>query len=534
MLPLVLAATALGYSLWAGRAEPSLIRGVGFVLLYLAVPLAILYVVSLRRPTYDPKFLLFAAPAYHLLLGLGAAALLRLASLWQRPFFRAAVITASLLFSLLIVTIPSASVLRAYYFDPSYARDDYRSLASHIQASARPGDAIILDAPGQKEIFGYYYRGSLPIYPLPRQRPMDEAATAQDLERIAGSHTRLWVVFWAVQESDPTGFVERWLGQRAYKTAGRWYGNVRLALYQLPSASGGTRLPVHANLGGKARLVSFSLATSSRPGQESLARLAAGDTLPLTLFWESLSPMTERYKVFVHLLGPRLNLWGQHDSEPSGGSRPTPAWQPGETIVDNHGLPILPGTPPGLYQIEVGMYHPLSGQRLPVIGPNGQAQGDRIVLGSVLVERPAAPPSLASLAIEYPLEVHYRELHLLGYESFKLGTQPGNLDLRSGERAHLALLWQADKRPQQDYRITALILDEAGQVVVKADGVDYPTSQWLERELVRDQYQLPLNIPPGRYRLAIQVQADQGQVRPTGPTLRLDRGRLILREVQIK
>ena len=36
-----------------------------------------------------------------------------------------------------------------------------------ISANPRAGDAIILDAPNQEEVFRYYYHGDAPVYPLP-------------------------------------------------------------------------------------------------------------------------------------------------------------------------------------------------------------------------------------------------------------------------------------------------------------------------------------------------------------------------------
>ncbi|HYO88857.1 MAG TPA: glycosyltransferase family 39 protein, partial [Candidatus Limnocylindrales bacterium] len=57
--------------------------------------------------------------------------------------------------------------LPALYSDPALQRADYRAIAAEIGARERPGDAIILDAPNQDEVFRYYYRGETPIFLLP-------------------------------------------------------------------------------------------------------------------------------------------------------------------------------------------------------------------------------------------------------------------------------------------------------------------------------------------------------------------------------
>jgi hypothetical protein len=49
-------------------------------------------------------------------------------------------------------------------------------------------------------------------------------------------------------------------------------------------------------------------------------------------------------------------LIAQRDSEPGGGLNLTTIWQPGEIIVDNHGLLIPADTPPGQYTVLLGLY----------------------------------------------------------------------------------------------------------------------------------------------------------------------------------
>ena len=133
----------------------------------------------------------------------------------------------------ILVTFFDSRSLIAYYDDPKYARDDYRALAQFIQTREEKGDAIVLNAPNQIEILDYYYRGVLARYPLPAQRPLDEAATGDDLARLVASHARLWLVEWAVRESDPQGFIDNWLGQRYRGTQVGQFGQVKLLLYQV-------------------------------------------------------------------------------------------------------------------------------------------------------------------------------------------------------------------------------------------------------------------------------------------------------------
>ena len=59
----------------------------------------------------------------------------------------------------------------------------------------------------------------------------------------------------------------------------------------------------------------------------------------------------------------------------------------GEVIVAQHEIPVNPGTPPGEYSIEVGMYELETGERLAIFDEDGKRlEGDRILLGKVEVE----------------------------------------------------------------------------------------------------------------------------------------------------
>jgi hypothetical protein len=59
------------------------------------------------------------------------------------------------------------------------------------------------------------------------------------------------------------------------------------------------------------------------------------------------------------------------DSPPSSGLYPTDHWAVGENIRDRHILSIPAQLAPGNYSIEIGMYLPSTGIRLP-IGPENR------------------------------------------------------------------------------------------------------------------------------------------------------------------
>ncbi len=177
-------------------------------------------------------------PAWTILVAAGGVGVSRAAVRWGArrglaPSGRsvlAGVVGAGLLAMLLV---PTARSLAAYYFDPAYARDDYRGLARRVAELEQPSDAVILTAPGQAEIFGYYYRGSADLFPLPAQRPINPADTLARLEAVANGHRRVWFVRWAASEADPDDLIGGWLHDHGRPTLLERFGRVELHRYDL-------------------------------------------------------------------------------------------------------------------------------------------------------------------------------------------------------------------------------------------------------------------------------------------------------------
>ena len=115
-------------------------------------------------------------------------------------------------------------------------------------------------------------------------------------------------------------------------------------------------------------------------GDDSIAR---GQSLPLDLFWRADQASTNSYTVFVHLVDSTGRVLADADSPPSSGLYPTDRWQTGEDVRDRHTLKIPSDIQPGNYSIEIGMYLPSTGARLPIASAAGQA--DKIVLTKVKV-----------------------------------------------------------------------------------------------------------------------------------------------------
>lgn len=309
------------------------------------VIVAALFYILLELTTRYLRFLIPAQIGFALWMGRGVWVLWTLQTrersgmIRHLPKFTAA-------FAAMVLLLNLANGLPLLYDDPRYQRDNYRALAAEIEAELREGDAVILSAAGLSEIFGYYYRGAAPVYPLPTSR--DPAEIRADTEAVIVESGRVFAVFYGTAEQDPDGIVEKTLNEQAYPVSDVWRGDVRLVRYVMPAELGA---PVEsgAQFGDFITLAQYQLSSSeARPGE----------LLQLRLNWSTSAILTAPYKVFVQLLMPDGTLATQRDSEPNGGLSPTMTWQPGEIVSDAHALILPDNLAPGDYSLIVGLYPP--------------------------------------------------------------------------------------------------------------------------------------------------------------------------------
>jgi mannosyltransferase len=277
-----------------------------------------------------------------------------------------AMVRFATLFAVGALWLTMAQGLPFLYDDPRYQRDDYRGLAQTIALQTSPQDAVILSAGGLQEIFGYYYGGSAPIYPLPTDtNPRDDVAF------LVKNHPRLFVVFYGEREQDPDGIIESTLDREAFAIDSVWWDDMRFVRY----ASASAPMPPQAQnklFGANITLLDSALSAES---------FKQGDTRPLliALTWQTDAPLTTRYKVFVQVLDAGGQLVAQRDSEPVNGSAPTITWQANVAQSDHHAL-LLNALPSGQYTLIMGLYDVNTGERLLV------ENSDFVILAMLRVE----------------------------------------------------------------------------------------------------------------------------------------------------
>lgn len=134
--------------------------------------------------------------------------------------------------------------------------------------------------------------------------------------------------------------------------------------------------PLDVDFNRQTRLTGYHLSQPLRPG----------GSLDLTLFWQVEMPITIDFTVFVQVVSATTTtIVTQADSKPQNGFYPTNYWQPGETVIDLHSVPLPANLSPGAYDILLGLYEAETGQRLQILDEAGVFKSDHLRLTGIRV-----------------------------------------------------------------------------------------------------------------------------------------------------
>jgi hypothetical protein len=252
--------------------------------------------------------------------------------------------------------------------------------------------------------------------------------------------------------------------------------------------------PLEGEFGGELQLLGYDL---------NVQPVLSGNPLVVTLYWQVLRPPSSDRFVYVRLVDLQGRIWASADSPPVMGFWLPSRWEPGMVIEDAQALEIPPGTPPGLYHLEVGLYEPATGQ---VMAAGGQpvGQGGGLLLGEVTVEWQALPPGEIDLPhlTNTQLSPHAR---LLGYETLSEAAT-------SGDVLPVRLAWQEASSLFQWGDITENLVmfewsREGQPEAEQLEALPLPIGQWGRGAVLRSQHELivPPTLETGRYDLRVML-----------------------------
>lgn len=233
----------------------------------------------------------------------------------------------------------------------------------------------------------------------------------------------------------------------------------------------------------------------------------SGAALPLDLFWRlSGEPVAVDYSSTIMLRDPAGNAVASGGSFMPGDVA-TRNWLPGAYVQERLLLVIPPGTPPGIYTLEAGLYDPQTLGALSRINEAGNPADVKAVIGPVTVTQPDAP---ALPAVDHPVgERVTAGLRLLGLDPL-----PDSAD--AGQEIAVVWQWRADSAPTQEVRGQVVWLDESGEVAAAAPGIPLtpglPVMQWGAGDAWTGRAALfvPGRLEAGNYTVAVRLVDESG------------------------
>jgi hypothetical protein len=173
------------------------------------------------------------------------------------------------------------------------------------------------------------------------------------------------------------------------------------------------------------------------------------------------------------------------------GNYPTTEWREGEVVIDTHVIKVPPDIPDGLYYVKVAL-----------VDQTGTVpDGKYVQVGIVnFVDRSRnfeTPP------VQYPLGVDLGNVvQIIGYD---LPIR----EVQAGRTFPLVLYWRALDEMDESYTVFIHVVGPDGVIRGQWDSIpgggEFPTTGWVEGEVIRDEYYVLMNqdAPPWQYTILV-------------------------------
>ena len=230
-----------------------------------------------------------------------------------------------------------------------------------------------------------------------------------------------------------------------------------------------------------------------------LSSLKPGDSLPLDLYWQSITEMYNNWSVFIHLIDSNGTIVAQRDTYPGVGLIATSTLNPGTILADQYIITIPPtATTPTQLSLTVGLYDYKTGSRL-----YQNNDKDNIFIDTIDITPHSGPyPNNLSMNFQNIIE-------LVGYNT-------DSTLIESGQDIHLTLYWFCNNTNSTNYTVFTQIIGENNQKWGQHDSWpnngNNPTSACNYGDVIQDIHQINIKTetPPGTYALHIGLYDESG------------------------
>jgi hypothetical protein len=225
--------------------------------------------------------------------------------------------------------------------------------------------------------------------------------------------------------------------------------------------------------------------------------VASDSDFDLNLYLTARNPVASSYRPRFDLADSQGFVWNNgNDALPPRWHKEPPEtnfWPLGQYAQWSRRETVLPGTPPGDYELTVTIFDRATLAPDSRIDENGNSISPVTPLGTVHVTRPITPPAASELNIQYPVDHDFGPVTLLGYNQDRSQAAPG-------DRVLLTFF----VRVNATFSATPI-----SNLTFNLFTPAYPSSQWRPGDVWR--FQTWARIPPetgsGPYRFALSATA---------------------------
>lgn len=465
-----------------------------------SLAIALIETAGIRRNllNFAPRHLLYLYP----LIGIGIGRGVDILSRWDllRQSRKPLVLWPFL--SLLLLGPPYMHLFQGAVFQTlsraSMAGPD-REIVFLLKTRGQPGD-VAITVRGHYAIRYYGNREGLPM-PLvdgPSSPVQDDEAVARwlkSLSSICVDHFRLWMIAWQEDIVDPFALFPRWLLWNGFEEEQREITGFHVYRYSI-------RCPIQRP---PAPAPAFSVQFSPGirlQGVQIRPPHSQDRILGVTMMWERIGPLRDPVKVFLHVHDPSGRLVAQEDIYLARGLHPIVQWPEGLPMAVFAGIRLPAAVAPGLYRVTLGLYHPGTMVRYPILSP---IYGED-ALPIATLDLQSALGSWQSLPV--PSGAAWQD----GLALSGAWVEPEG-PVRRGERIRLLTAWVRaglEGTGSSEPKVAFVHLwDESGHLIAQDD---HPLPGTLDAgmgagpwESIWDLFEIriPETIPPGRYRLVV-------------------------------
>lgn len=194
------------------------------LLLWLVLPVLLLFGISLRVPLFTERYLIWTAPAWCLLMGMG---LERVASAARGAASRAFAVA-------LLAAVLALNLAPLWTQSHVPIKSDFRGVAAYLADRWEPGDLVLFQMPHARRTFQYYwhhpYHWAEGPYTNYGQPPEE---VARQMEGLTAGYRRVWLVLSEPEMWDRRGLTRRWLEEHGQPLERQTFARVEVVCYHM-------------------------------------------------------------------------------------------------------------------------------------------------------------------------------------------------------------------------------------------------------------------------------------------------------------